>query len=304
MCRPNSRGSTAAGQNPSLFMLSTKSFDGHGGVPRASAQFFTAAVFILFLIAVEQMLRHYFTSIQDIHPILGDETNRNILARHVGVDAFSAFVVTYFGWKGRHVVQDLIDATIGGKKGAMPVAYEGRMFTYHPESQRVVLYFVAYQLKNTYDTIIWNDGALFIAHHILALCTTVGALQGKGHFYVLFYFGISELSTGVLCLLANFDDEHGVVGLGVAFPLVKVILGGIFAALFVICRAVMWSTISYYYCRDAWNVLKGSDPRKKGHELWFRYTFFSLSILSLLQIIWLGEIARVGHEELKGMGFI
>ena len=108
----------------------------------------------------------------------------------------------------------------------------------------------------------------------------------------------------VLCLLANFDDEHGVVGLGDAFPLVKAILGGIFAALFVICRAVMWSTISYYYCRDAWNVIKGSDPRKKGHELWFRYTFFSLSILSLLQIIWLGEIARVGHEELTGMGFI
>ena len=214
MCRPDNRGSTAAGQNRSLFLLSTKSFDGHGGVPRATAQVFTATVFILFLIAVEQMLRQYLTSIQvcsgewdcslvsshcfhdrfrfrllsftfflfcfdfilflkDFHPILGDETNRNILARHIGVDAISAFVVTYFGWKGRHVVQDLIDATIGRKKGAMPVAYEGRMFTYHPESQRVVLYFVAYQLKNTYDTIIWNDGALFIAHHILALCTTV-----------------------------------------------------------------------------------------------------------------------------------
>ena len=66
----------------------------------------------------------------------------------------------------------------------------------------------------------------------------------------------------------------------------------------------MWSTISYYYCRDAWNVLKGSDPRKKGHEMWFRYTFMSLSILSLLQIIWLYEIGRVGVEELQKTGLI
>jgi hypothetical protein len=71
------------------------------------------------------------------------------------------------------VVQDLIDATIGRKKGAMPVAYEGRMFTYSPEAQRITLFFVSYQLKNLYDTLVWNDGALFIAHHFLALFTTV-----------------------------------------------------------------------------------------------------------------------------------
>ena len=104
-----------------------------------------------------------------------DETNRNILARHIGVDAVSAFVVTYLGWSARHVVQDLIDATIGGKKNAMPIAYEGRMFTYQPEAQRLTLFFVAYQLKNTYDTIVWNDGALFIAHHALTLLTTVSS---------------------------------------------------------------------------------------------------------------------------------
>jgi hypothetical protein len=110
--------------------------------------------------------------------------------------------------------------------------------------------------------------------------------------------------SAVLCLLANFDDDHGVVGLGDALPMVKVVLGGLFASLFVICRVVAWSTVSYYYCRDAWNVLSGSDPRKKGHETWFRFTFLSLSILSLLQIIWLAEIAKVGKEELEKMGLI
>ena len=105
-----------------------------------------------------------------------DETSRNILARHIGVDSFSCFVVAYLGWKARHVVQDLIDATIGRRKNAMPVAYEGRMFTYQPEAQRIALFFVAYQLKNTYDTIVWNDGLIFILHHVLTLFTTVSSL--------------------------------------------------------------------------------------------------------------------------------
>jgi len=305
MCKLNKVKSTGAVQNRSLFMFSVEAFSGHkGGVPGAMAQCSTGAVVVLFLIAVEMTLRQFFTSIKDFHPILEDETNRNILARHIGVDAVSAFVVTYLGWSARHVVQDLIDATIGGKKNAMPIAYEGRMFTYQPEAQRLTLFFVAYQLKNTYDTIVWNDGALFIAHHALTLLTTWGALQGNAHFYALFYFGVSELSTGALCLLANFDDDHGVVGLADAFPMVKVVLGGLFAVLFVICRVLMWSTISYYYCRDAWNVLKGSDPRMKGYKMWFQYTFLSLSILSLLQIIWLAEIARVGIEELEKVGLI
>jgi hypothetical protein len=117
-------------------------------------------------------------------------------------------------------------------------------------------------------------------------------------------FSNTALLSKVLCLLANFDDDHGVVGMADAFPMVKVVLGGLFAVLFVICRVVMWSTISYYYCRDTWNVLKGSDPRLKGHKTWFQYTFMSLSILSLLQIIWLADIARVGIEELEKVGLI
>jgi len=301
MCKPDSNGPKAAEQSHSLVMISTKSFS--GGVPSFTSNITTIFAFVLFLVAVEQSWYQFLTSIKDFHPIMDDETNRKILARHIGVDAFSAFVVTYMGWCGRHVVQDLVDATIGRKKGAMPLAYETRMFTYHPEAQRVLIYFIGYQFKNLYDTIIWNDGALFIAHHILALFSAYGGCFGNAHFYALFYFGFSEVSTGVLCLLANFDDEHGVVGLGEAFPMGKVVLGGIFAGLFFVVRVLMWSTISYYYCRDVYYVLKGDDPRKN-NELWFRFTFFSLAFLTLLQIIWLGEIARVGYEELKGMGFI
>lgn len=120
------------------------------------------------------------------------------------------------------------------------------------------------------------------------------------HYWRLLTLGLSL----ALCLLANFDDEHGVVGLGDAFPLTRAALGGIFVVLFVICRVLMWTSISYYCFRDFWQVLKGSDPRKKGYELWYRFTFFSLSILSLLQIIWLYEIGKISMEELEKIGLL
>ena len=67
---------------------------------------------------------------------------------------------------------------------------------------------------------------------------------------------------------------------------------------------LLWTSISYYCFRDFMSVLKGSDPRKKGFDLWYRFTFFSLSILSLLQIIWLFEIGRIALEELEKIGLL
>lgn len=104
--------------------------------------------------------------------------------------------------------------------------------------------------------------------------------------------------------MANFDDVHGVVGLAEAFPTGKVVFGVLFAVTFFVCRVLLWSTISYYYCRDAWNALKGNDPRLVGRKTFVRFTLVSLSLLSLLQIIWLGEILRQGKVELEKMGFI
>jgi len=304
MCNATKGKSRGSEQSRGRVMFSIESFSGHNGVPDFMSQMITGSVVILVLVSIEMSLRQVFSAIKDIHPVLENETNRQILARHIGIDAFSCFTVAFLGLKARHVVQDLADATIGGERNAMPVAYEGRMFTYYPEAQRITLFFVAFQLKNTYDTLVWNDGALFVAHHILTLLTTWGAIQGFGHFYIVFYFGISEISTGVLCLLANFDDEHGAVGLADAFPMIKIVIGGLFATLFVICRVFMWSTFSYYYCRDAWKVIKGSDPRAEGHKLWWCYTFVSLSLLSILQIIWLGEIVKIGKEELEKLGML
>jgi hypothetical protein len=40
-------------------------------------------------------------------------------------------------------------------------------------------------------------------------------------FYATFFLGLLEVSTAILCVLANFDDEYGVKGLRDALPMVK-----------------------------------------------------------------------------------
>eukprot|EP00429_Kryptoperidinium_foliaceum_P008134 CAMPEP_0176026978 /NCGR_PEP_ID=MMETSP0120_2-20121206/13225_1 /TAXON_ID=160619 /ORGANISM="Kryptoperidinium foliaceum, Strain CCMP 1326" /LENGTH=300 /DNA_ID=CAMNT_0017360183 /DNA_START=159 /DNA_END=1061 /DNA_ORIENTATION=- len=300
MCKGTS---TKARSSPRFLLTSLESYSiGSGKGPLPIEMITTCLSVVLMLVAVEFGLNRIFENIQDFHPLFEDATNRAILARHIGVDAFSCFFVAILGWSS--INQDMVDA-VWHRKNSMPVAFENRVFKYYPEGVRLTLFFFGYQLKNTYDTIIWNDGPEFIAHHILTLATAWGALYpGTCHYYSTFYFGVSEISTGVLCLLANFDDVHGVKGLAEAFPLVKMVIGGIFAVLFVICRVLMWSTVSYYYCRDAWNALKSNDPRLQGRRTWLRYTFVSLALLSLLQIIWLGEIVRIGREEMIKSGFL
>lgn len=262
---------------------------------------------VAFLVSVEMLLRCLLASMRSMHPLLENETNRSILARHVGVDAFSCFVVFVMGWKSRYLLNGVLPAPFGPANDRVtPSTFEGRIFGSHPTATALTLFFFSYQLKNTFDTIVWDDGALFIAHHILTLGTAwTPLIYPSAPGYALFYFGISELSTGVLCLLANFDDDHGVPGLADAFPMLKITLGGLFAVLFVVCRVYMWSAVSICYCRDAWAALgNATDPRLSGRKLWLRYTFVSLSLLSLLQIIWLAEIARVGYVELKQVGLL
>ena len=80
-------------------------------------------------------------------------------------------MVAFLGYTSRSVVQEMLPGRAGGTLTAG--GYEARMFTYHPEAQRITVFFVAYQLKNTYDTIVWDDGIIFIIHHVVTLVTTV-----------------------------------------------------------------------------------------------------------------------------------
>lgn len=143
---------------------------------------------------MEHVGRSVFLSYQHLHPLLEVEVNRQILARHLFVDTFSCAVVATLGWFLRDY------SLYPVLKRQVPLAgFEQRLFTYNPSAFRLSLFFFAYQIKNSIDTVIWNDGPEFIFHHVFSLITAWGAMTpGCGHFYTVFFFGLSEISTAVL----------------------------------------------------------------------------------------------------------
>ena len=208
-------------------------------------------------------------------------------------------------YQARHIYQDLINAVIWQKKDAMKKSYENRLFRHYAEGSRILTFFIGYIMKDTVDVFLWKDGMVFLTHHMLAALAAWGGLFPDGaHYYGILYFGLLETSTIPLSLLANFDDDFGAKGLGEALPRTKVAIGCIFAISFFVFRVVLWSAVSYFACKDLWAVLKSDDPRLEGRKTWFRYLLVGIIPLSLLQLVWLGDIIVAGKTELDNIGYL
>jgi hypothetical protein len=192
------------------------------------------------------------------------------------------------------------------KTGAPPPPsnYVTRLFAYQPSGYRVALLFFVYQVKNLYDSLVWKDGFEYIFHHIFSLITAWGCLSGMGHYYALFFFGMCELSTAIVCILANFDVDQGVPGLGDAMPLTKILIGIVFVVLFITCRCVLWPMYSYFFATDVLTALRVETQLSPGRKRWMKFFLVSLTGLSVLQVAWLGQIFVVAKEEFTKMGWI
>lgn len=280
-------------------LSSVESFeiDEDGLTPSYTALVSTMGVVILSLYFVEQGLRQFLISIQDAHPVLQSDYNRDVAARHIGVNAFSCFVVAVFGWKARHLIYKEFSAKVP----------HNRVYLYDPQAARIMLYFAAFQIKNFFDSLKWNEGPEFLMHHVLAAGSSLGGLvpHPTFHFYAIFYMGISEFSTAVLSLLANFDDVHGAKGLGDAFPLVKAILGGFFVVLFISIRVFAWSILTYRYFSDVWTIQRHrNDIDYQRRNTFIRWNSVSLGLVTLLQIVWLFEVLKVCQLEMAKLGML
>jgi len=296
------KGPTTDQSHPVL-LLSSKACG--ASPPPVKSTVTTAILFVGFLACMEGLGRFLLEQMQGFNHVLEDETNRKILARHLFVDAFCCFACFLLGWSNRAFTFRVLKAFNGDNKALPTASAESRALAYDNKSYFLCICFLSYQLKNLYDTLSWNDGPEYIFHHVLSLCVCWMALYpGYQLQYAEFYFGISELSTAVLCILANFDDDHGAIGLGEAFPVVKVIIGAIFAILFATLRCVIWPIVSYYYTRDALLCLKSEQKELKKRSFVIKVFVFCLTGLSALQIIWLGVILFVAFEEFKAIGLL
>lgn len=305
-------------KKPSL-LLSSSSFvccddKGEKLLPPSIASSMLTIVFIVVVLAIHEMIYRVTLnspSVIALHPVLEVQHNRHILARHIAVDSFSCFIVAYLGYKNRHLLKkanvftlkrndDPTDVT-GNNRDFTDCHFHRRLYQYVPEGQQVLLFFFAYQVKNMYDTIVWNDGLLFVLHHIFAGATAwFGMYPGVAGIYALFFMGLSEISTCILCLLANFDPDLGVTGLDEAFPSTRIVLATVFVVLFILCRIILWPICAYNFVKDCRLGLsrdhKVYETRAVKNTL--KFMLVSVTGLTLLQILWLGEIFVMGKQEI------
>lgn len=320
MCGPDSNAAASRKRRSSSLLLTHESFvfsdipdkddenkhkgknphiHGLGG-PSLASTILTVSFYVAILFLTEHLCRLFIAQYAHLDPVLENETNRHILARHIGVDFTSLLFCAYIAVTNRHACKELFDHGMAyGKSDFMgDDTFEDRVFKYHPAAQRLLTIFFVYQVKNMYDTIIWGDGIEFILHHLLAgAAAWTGMFPGCCHFYAIFFFGLSEISTAILCLLANFDPDFGVIGLEKVFPVTKFILGGLFVTSFIVCRLIMWPFISYYISKDILKAIRGDHPRANGRRgvLWL--ILICCWGLTAIQGIFVHMIYKTGKEE-------
>ena len=283
-----------------MLLLSLKSY---ATQPPISSTVATMAFYVGALFAIENLLK-YLLGLEDViglHPILEIEVNRRALSRHLGVDLVSCLVVSYFGISGRHHLKEMRDPFWDRK--APISSYQSRMLVYIPDTHRLCAAFTAYQIKNFYDSWMWDDGVEFLVHHVLGgLAAWVGMYPGVAHVYGVFFMGISEISTTVLVVLSNFDDKLGVIGLTEALPVARAAIAALFTVTFVVCRIIIWPFLAMYFIQDTQDAMRNFDDKTAKSKLKIlKVECVILVLLTVLQFLWLGQIFVMGNEEIRKM---
>ena len=180
---------------------------------------------------------------------------------------------------------------------AVPATAHGRVYMYLPKFALTCVAMLAFQLKNLVDSIHYNDGPEFVAHHLVCIFVAFGSLHGQFlHLYGIFFFGLSEISTAIVSALACFDDKLGVAELGDYFPNAKIAIGGTFTLAFIALRIVVWPYLSYLLTLDC-NVLLADGT---AHSPPIVYSFLGCLLgLTCLQFFWLTEILKRAPAELR-----
>ena len=137
--------------------------------PQISSTVLTSFVWCMCLVGFEYILRWLFklNLVQNLSPILQNERNTQIIARHIGTDFAAAVMCSYLGLTvkngGLGPIWESLKSPRSEKlyKKARK-GYAKRLWTYNAEGFRIFVFFFAYQFKNLWDAYVWNDGPEFI----------------------------------------------------------------------------------------------------------------------------------------------
>lgn len=174
-----------------------------------------------------------------------------------------------------------------------------RAYMFSAAAQRLCIAQVAYEIKNFCDSVIHNDGVIFLAHHTVTALLAGLSCRPFLHLYCAYFLGWSEISTAILCILVLFDDARGIPALAKAAPLLMKFVGVAFATTFIIFRVILWPYVNYYFWKDMLHMIENNSF----HDNATAYIFMSVNVgLTILQFVWLGEIIQTGMKLLGGDG--
>uniref|UniRef100_A0A7S3K6D2 TLC domain-containing protein n=1 Tax=Aureoumbra lagunensis TaxID=44058 RepID=A0A7S3K6D2_9STRA len=241
--------------------------------------------------------------------ILQEPSSRSILARGV----MNVCFLGSFGYHGicmwKDMIQtDRIPASIqelaqdldSNNSNASNLLYipptpHDRLYQYIPNFQRLSAVMAAFQIKNIIDTIYYKDGFIFFIHHLIVVFVAAWALHPFAHFHGTFFFGVSETSTTLLALLANFSAKYGVPALEYEYPISRKFFGFLFALSFIIVRSILWPFFTYFFIKDCLAVL---DAKTEHDTIVVTSFIVMLLTLSVMQVLWLFQIISTIYKEL------
>ena len=167
-----------------------------------------------------------------------------VVARRINCMKLSRFsvdigIMIWFSFLGFEVLHDFAGWSSFVTDGSDAVS---RVYRFSSSGVFLARLQVAYEAKNLVDSFVFGDGIVFVFHHIITGFLAFFALHPYLHIYSSFFFGISEVSTVALCVLACFDESRGLLDskgknlFAQLYPATMKIVGIVFALLFVAIR--------------------------------------------------------------------
>lgn len=116
--------------------------------------------------------------------IFGPYKHRVILGRHT-MDTLSMLAFSYMGWEALNNFGGFDSIpTLSMPNGTIASVGAERAYLFSAAAQRLCIAQVAYEIKNFCDSVIHNDGAIFLVHHTVTCLLSVSILH---HYYRLIF---------------------------------------------------------------------------------------------------------------------
>ena len=126
--------------------------------------------------------------------IFGPWRNRVLFGRHT-MDTVAMLGFSYMGYEalvnfgGFAAVPELI------QNGAIMGVGGERAYVFSAATQRLCVMQIAYEAKNFCDSVIHNDGVVFLIHHTVTGLLAALSCRPFLHLYCAYFLGWSEIST-------------------------------------------------------------------------------------------------------------